>query len=165
MGRSDLKKKKLWVRILLGSATHLLGGPRQVCLVEPQLRSGKHTYSLTVCVQGSSHVKSSICHPGHGQALMVPIIIIIIIIPWLGPLGGYGGPRTSCRSLGFMWLTSGLREASVEDVSLSPRLQGHKSMGLRPRAASAKHLHGGGRDRPLSHLVTGDLLHNARAHQ
>lgn len=34
-------------------------------------------------------------------------------------------PEASCRSLGVMWLTSGLREASVADVPQPPRPRGH----------------------------------------
>ena len=89
---------------------------------------------------------------------MVAIIIIIIIIPWFGPLGVYGCPRTSCRSLGFMWLTSGLRKASVEDVLLSLRPQGYSSMGAQATGFPCQASAWGGRDRPLSSLVSGDLL-------
>lgn len=75
-----------------------------------------------------------------GKPSVVALFLIITIIPQRGPLGVQECPGTSCRSLGFMWLTSGLREASVEAESLSPRPQGRSWKGLRPLAAPVEHL-------------------------
>lgn len=82
-----------------------------------------------LCVQMSHPVKGPIWHPGHGQALHGSNFYYNDDHSLAWASGSPECLRTSCRSLGLTWLTSGLGEASVENVALSPRPQRHSRWG------------------------------------
>lgn len=126
---------------------------RLICKVE---NTPPHSQSA---VQISSHVKGPTWRPGHGQALNGSNYYYNYYHSPTWASGSPKCPRTSCRALGFMWLTSGPREASVKDVPLSPQRHGSKGAQAtgRPWPAPARRV-----GRPLSKLVSATCFTQAR---